>query len=223
MLLHGFGLRPSTYRATAEVLAARARVVIPDLFAVRGQWDYRRIVDGFTATLDHLGLEQVSLIGHSFGGAIELDFACRHPERVTELVFSDSLAVSAEWGLADEALRHPWEMLRLASVPAATAFFTQWATHPRQLVDAAWWAFRSRRDGQMQCVCEAGIPSHVLWANRDSILPQSDGREFAQRLNGTFTVARAPDGSPVDHDWMFEDPRLFVAHLLSLGLNALGS
>ena len=62
---------------------------------------------------------------------------------------------------------------------------------------------------------------HVLWANRDSILSQSDGREFAKRLNGTFTVASAPDGRPVDHDWMFESPHLFVAHLFSLDLLAL--
>lgn len=223
VLLHGFGMRPSTYRATAELLATRARVVVPDLFAIRGRWDYNRVLDAFVATLDHLGLEKVTVIGHSFGGAIELDFACRHPGKVTELVFSDTLAVSEEWGLADEALRRPWELVRLASVPAVTAFFSQWVTRPRQLAGAAWWAFRFRRQGLIECVGEAGISSHVLWASRDSILPQADGRAFAKQLDATFTVASAPDGRPVDHDWMFENPHLFAAHLADLDLHALRS
>lgn len=221
VLLHGFGMRPGTYRPTAVLLGRRARVVIPDLFAVRGRWRWRRVVDALEATLDGLGLDQVTMIGHSFGGGIELGLAARHPERVTELVFSDTLAVSAEWGLADEALRHPWGLMRLATAPAAAAFVSRWLLHPRQMVAAAWWGFRSEREGPIDAVVRAGIPAHVLWASRDSILPRSDGRAFAARLGASFTVARSLDGRPVDHDWMFQNPGLFVAHLQSLQLRAL--
>ena len=220
-LLHGFGMRPFVYRHTATLLAERSRVVVPDLFAQRGHWSYQRTVDAFVATLDHLEIERVSLLGHSFGGGIELGFACEHPERVVELVFSDTLAVSEEWGLADEALRRPWDLLRLATGPATAAFASQWLAHPFQLASAAWWGFRSRRDGPIADVAWAEIPAHVLWANRDSLLSRSDGAEFAEQLGATFTVARSPDGRPVDHDWMFVNPHLFVAHLLELGLHAL--
>jgi pimeloyl-ACP methyl ester carboxylesterase len=221
VVLHGFALRPATYRPLAELLAQRARVLVPDLFAVRGPWRYGRVLDAFTATLDHLGLDRVTMIGHSFGGGIELGFASHHPERVTELVFSDTLAVSQEWGLADEAARHPLGLLRLATAPAVAGFATSWLTHPRQLVDAAWWGFRSRRDADVARVAAAGIPAHVLWANRDSILTRSDGREFAERLRATFTVAAPDSGGPIDHDWMFQQPELFVADLDRLGLRAL--
>ncbi len=61
-----------------------------------------------TVSLDRLGLERVSMLGHSSGGGIELGFAVRHPERNVELVFSDTLAVSREWVLAREALSRPW-------------------------------------------------------------------------------------------------------------------
>ncbi len=223
VMLHGYGMRPVTYEPTAAILATGARVVVPDLFAVHGRWRYERVLDAFVATLDDLGLERVTLIGHSFGGGIELGFAAAYPDRVVELVFSDTLAVSEEWGLADEALRRPWGLLGLVTASAARSFASQWLAHPRQMVAAAWWGFRSERSGPIGVVAEAGIPAHVLWANRDSILPRSDGREFAQRLGATFTVARSADGHPVDHDWMFQDPQLFVAHLRSLGLRALGS
>ncbi len=220
MLLHGYGMRPFVYRHTAELMADRCRVLVPDLFDVRGRWDHGRVVGALAATLDEFGLGRVSVIGHSFGGGIELGFAARHPERVTELVFSDTLAVSEAWGLADEALRHPWGLLYLVTASATVAFASEWLAHPRQMAEAAWWGFRSTRDGPAEEVCEAGIPSHVLWASRDSILSRQDGEEFAKRLGATFTVARSPDGRPVDHDWMFQNPRLFVAHLLDLHLSA---
>ena len=78
------------------------------------------------STLDRLGLETVTMIGHSFGGGIELGFASAFPGRVEELVFSDTLAVSHEWGLADEAMRHPLRLLWLATpTPASAAKLTK--------------------------------------------------------------------------------------------------
>jgi hypothetical protein len=70
-------------------------------------------------------------------------------------------------------------------------------------------------------VAHDGIPAHVLWANRDSILSRSDGERFAQELDATFTVASAPDGRGLDHDWMFQQPDIFFEHLLGLGLKVL--
>jgi pimeloyl-ACP methyl ester carboxylesterase len=221
IVLHGYAMRPDTYLPLADLLAPRCRVVIPDLFAFRGRWRYPQVLDAFTATVDRLGLERVSLMGHSFGGGIELGFAARYPDRVAELVFSDTLAVSRQLGLADEVLRHPLGLFHLATPSAASAFARSWIEHPRQLVGAGWWGFRSVRDGESEACARAGIAAHVLWANRDSILSRSDGERFAGELNASFTVASAPDGRPIDHDWMFQEPELFLAHLEELKLHAL--
>ena len=221
VVLHGYAMRPDTYGRLAALLAPRCRVVVPDLFGFRGPWRYSSVLDAFTATLDRLGLDQVTLIGHSFGGGIELGFASGFPGRVVELVFSDTLAVSRELGLADEAMRHPLGLLGLATPVAAAAFARSWLTHPRQLVDAAWWGFTSDRDGTSDVCAQAGIRSHVLWANRDSILARRDGEQFARELGASFTVASAPDGRPIDHDWMFQEPELFMSHLEGLKLDAL--
>jgi len=221
VLLHGFAMRPDIYRRTAELLARRARVLVPDLFDVPAPWRSADVVEALITTVDDMGLERVTLIGHSFGGGIELGFAAARPWQVADLVFSDTLAVSDEWGLADEALRHPLGLARLATWPATASFVQSWVRYPRQMVDAAWWGFRSRRDGDIADIAEAALPSHVLWANRDSILSRADGERFAELLGATFTVASAPDGKPIDHDWMFQDPELFVAHVERLGLWAL--
>lgn len=220
VLLHGFAMRPATYGRLVGLLGERCRVVVPDLFAVRGRWRYEEVVDAFTATIDDLGLDQVSLLGHSFGGGIELGFASRFPDRVIELVFSDTLAASREWGLSTEAMRHPTRLLRLATPVAAAAFVRSWIDHPRQLIEAAWWGFTSGRECDAKSVARAGVPAYVLWANRDSLLSRSDGYRFAQELDATFTIASGPGRRPIDHDWMFQQPDIFLNHLNGLGLKA---
>ena len=222
VLLHGFAMQPRTYLPLARLLADRARVVIPAIFALPERWSFDHALECLELTLDDLGLGRVSLLGHSFGGGLELGLAARRPERVVECVFGDTLGVRERFGLAEEALRNPLGILGMASPPAAIAFFQSVVAHPVQLVSAALWGFASDREADIEAVVRAAIPCHVLWAERDTLLLRSDGREFARRLNATFTVAEPPPGyGHIDHDWMFDDPELFMAHLERLGLAAL--
>jgi pimeloyl-ACP methyl ester carboxylesterase len=222
VLLHGYAMQPETYLPLARLLADRARVVIPAIFALPERWSFDHAIECLELTVDDLGLDRMSLLGHSFGGGLELALAARHPERVVECVFSDTLADRREFRLAEEALRNPPRLLGMASVPAAEAFFKSFITHPLQLIRAAWWGFTSDRSDDIKKIVAADIPCHVLWAERDSILLRSDGKSFARALCGTFTVAsRPPDYGPIDHDWMFDDPELFESHLEELGLQVL--
>lgn len=215
-------MQPDTYVPMARLLADRARVVIPNLFALPDRWTFDHAVDCLELTLDELGMERVSLLGHSFGGGLELGLAARSPDRIAECVFSDTLGVSREFGLAREALSHPLADLRLATRRAVSAFFRSWVTHPVQLAAGALWAFTDDRSEEMEICAMAGIPCHVMWAERDTILNRRDGMEFARRLRATFTVAEGPPGyGPIDHDWMFDDPELFASHVEKLGLRAL--
>ena len=222
VLLHGFAMQPETYLPLARLLADRARVVIPAIFALPERWTFDHALECLELTMDDQRIERTSLLGHSFGGGLELAYAARHPDRVVECVFSDTLADRREFRLAEEALRDPPRLLGMASVPAAAAFFKSCLTHPVQLMRAAWWGFTSDRSGDInKCVAEE-IPCYVLWAERDSILLKRDGKAFARDLNATFTVATRPPGyGHIDHDWMFDDPELFESHLEELGLKVL--
>lgn len=220
LIFHGYGLLPRTYAKTAKLLAKRCRVIVPSLFDSHLRWDPNRVLDGLLETIDTLGFDRVTLIGHSFGGALELEFAARNLDRVTELVFVDTLAMSREWTLAREAL-HPVNLARMASPRAAIDFLTSWARHPAELIGAAWWSFMSDRTAEIQFVANAGMRSHVLWADRDGLLSRSDGEAFARALGASFTVVHSPKIGPIDHDWMFRNPRLFVSALEKLHLEAL--
>jgi pimeloyl-ACP methyl ester carboxylesterase len=221
VLLPGFALSPSTYRATAELLAAHWRVVVPDIYRVHGRWRFDDVVFRLTETIAELELGPVTLVGHSFAGGVELGYAVRHPQHVLELVFVDTLAMAREGPLAEEAMRHPVRLLWMATPSAAVSFGGTVLTHPRQVAQAAWWGFRSSRRGESRRVAALGLSAHVLWANRDSLLSRQDGIAFARELNASFTVADSAGGKPVDHDWIYRHPKLFVDHLARLDLVAL--
>jgi pimeloyl-ACP methyl ester carboxylesterase len=103
----------------------------------------------------------------------------------------------------------------------AASFARTAVGHPRQVAQAAWWGFRSGRSADIERVAQADLPAHVLWANRDSLLSRTDGREFAQGMHASFTIVDGAGGKPVDHDWMYRHPRLFVDYLRKLDLVAL--
>jgi pimeloyl-ACP methyl ester carboxylesterase len=218
VLLHGFAMQPETYLPLARLLADRVRVVIPAIFELPGGWRYTKALSLLESTLDDLQLDRVTLLGHSFGGGLELGLASHHPGRVVECVFADTLGLHTRFDLAGEAMHHPVRILGMASRPAAEAFARSWATHPVQLVESALWGFASDREPDIERIRRAGIPCHVMWASRDSLLARSSGLDFARKLNASFTVAARPK---VDHDWMFDDPDLFARQLATLGLRAL--
>jgi o-succinylbenzoate---CoA ligase len=71
-------------------LAERSRVVLVDrrgsgdsIMAVPGSVPVPRHVADVIAILDHVGVERVVLIGHSYGGVVALETAARHPDRVS--------------------------------------------------------------------------------------------------------------------------------------------
>lgn len=106
LLLHGSGPGVSAWanwRLVLPALAEQRRVLAPDLvgfgFTDRpaGQaYTLDNWVAHAIGFLDALGLEQVDLVGNSFGGALSLALAIRHPSRVRRLVLMGSAGVPFE-------------------------------------------------------------------------------------------------------------------------------
>jgi 2-hydroxymuconate-semialdehyde hydrolase len=103
LLIHGSGPGVSAWanwRLTIPALARQARVIAPDMagfgFSDRPA-GYSYTMDGWVAQavglLDALGIERTDLVGNSFGGALALALAIRHPQRVRRLVLMGSVGV----------------------------------------------------------------------------------------------------------------------------------
>ena len=106
LMIHGSGPGVSAWanwRLVMPALATQARVIAPDMagfgFSARPEgYDYT--MDNWVAqavgVLDALDIEQTDLVGNSFGGALALALAIRHPQRVRRLVLMGSVGVRFE-------------------------------------------------------------------------------------------------------------------------------
>jgi 3-oxoadipate enol-lactonase len=94
VLLHALGESSSDWAPVAEALAPTWRVYAPDLRGHGGSdWPGSYTIEQLTADLaaflDALGLDQVTLGGHSMGGPPAYLYTARHPGRVVRLVLED--------------------------------------------------------------------------------------------------------------------------------------
>ncbi|WP_375741407.1 alpha/beta fold hydrolase [Pseudomonas boanensis] len=104
LLIHGSGpgvTAWANWRGVIPALAQRARVIAPDMLGFGyTQCPAGRALDPdawvgqLIGLLDALDIAQVSVVGNSFGGAIALALAHRHPERVRRLVLMGAVGVS---------------------------------------------------------------------------------------------------------------------------------
>ncbi len=115
VFIHGSGPGVTAYanwRLSLPLMADRFHCYAPDMagfgFTERRDGDTYGLqvwVDQVLGFIDALGLERVSLVGNSFGGAIALRFAVDHPGRVDKLVLMGSVGVAFE---ITEALDAAW-------------------------------------------------------------------------------------------------------------------
>src|SRR3954471_9756657 len=120
LLLHGIGNSAQTWAGVIEKLAAQHTVLAPDLLGhgssdkPRGDYSIAGYANGMRDLLSVLDLEQVTVVGHSLGGGIALQFAYQFPERCERLVLVGSGGLGPELSAG----------LRLASLPGAEAVLT---------------------------------------------------------------------------------------------------
>ena len=56
-----------------------------------GAYSIDLLIEDLEGVRRHLGVSQIALVGHSFGGLLALEYAARYPERVSRLVFAAGL------------------------------------------------------------------------------------------------------------------------------------
>jgi len=106
LLLHGSGpgvTAWANWRLNIPILAQGRRVVAPDMVGFgyterpHGiQYSLDTWVEHGIAFLDALEIEQADVIGNSYGGALALAMAIRHPHRVRRLVLMGAAGVQFE-------------------------------------------------------------------------------------------------------------------------------
>ncbi len=124
LLQHGWPQHWWSWREVIAELGEEYRVLCPDMrgFGWSGQpadGDFRkaRVADDLVALLDVLGLEQVRLVGHDWGGWAVIVAGLEAPTRFSSVL---AMSVGHPWAPPAVGLKHGWRMAY--QIPLAAPF-----------------------------------------------------------------------------------------------------
>jgi pimeloyl-ACP methyl ester carboxylesterase len=115
LLIHGIGDCCDTWKEVIPGLARDHTVIAPDLLGhgrsdkPRADYSVAAYANGMRDLISVLGVDRVTVVGHSLGGGVAMQFAYQYPERCERLVLVSSGGVCPEVN----------PLLRLASAPNA--------------------------------------------------------------------------------------------------------
>jgi len=124
LLIHGMAGTCENWREVIEPLARHHTVIAPDLpghgLSAGGPGDYSlgNLASGLRDLLLVLGHERATLVGHSLGGGIAMQFSYQFPEMVERLVLVSSGGLGLEVS----------PVLRAAALPGADLFIAATAS-----------------------------------------------------------------------------------------------
>jgi pimeloyl-ACP methyl ester carboxylesterase len=124
LLLHGIGSSRSTWKPVLPAFARQFTVVAPDLLGhgdsakPRADYSIGGFANGMRDLLGVLGMERVTVVGHSFGGGVAMQFAYQFPERTERVVLEASGGLGREVTPLLRALTLPGARQTLAAIDA---------------------------------------------------------------------------------------------------------
>lgn len=126
LLIHGIGDSSATWAELIPGLARNHTVIAPDLLGhgasdkPRADYSVAAYANGMRDLLGVLGIERATLVGHSLGGGVAMQFAYQYPERTERLVLVSTGGVGGEVTPVLRAASLPGAELMLAALTLPT-------------------------------------------------------------------------------------------------------
>ncbi len=215
VLLHGLNDSHLTWSRVTPDLARDRRVLTPDLPGYglserpNASYELRWHARVIASWLEALGLEQIDLVGHSFGGGVGLVMLLECPQRIRRLVLVASGGLGREVNFALRLASLPGvvehlgqrfmalgtrmmlhgqragfsrrEIAELCAMNASAGSARAFARTVRDVVD---WRGQRRTFFQRSSELSQIPPMAVFWGSRDTVIPPSHGRAFAEQVEG---------------------------------------
>lgn len=241
--LNGVMATTATWAPICALASPHHRVILVDF---RDQGRSSRLGSGYRAErhcddlielFDRLGIDQLDVLGVSYGGHVAITFAHRHARRVRRLVLASITArpaprlraVGAEWeAIASE--RDPDRLFEACNPHVYARDFLERHGEllrerqrgARHLLDEAWFeaflrlAASARDFDHLDDLAAIAAPTLLVCGDADTLTPPEQMFAMADRIPDCTALA-IPRGG---HGVMMEQPRAFAAAVL--GFLALG-
>lgn len=210
LLLHGWPLGPSVFRRLVPLLAARFRVLVPDL---TGGGSLSEQTGAVLELLDALGVDRVAVVGHSHGGGIAQLLAMRG--RADALVLIDPVA----FDVAPPEDLEPRAFVERGSVEFASlpepdlAAYLEAPSRPSPGLDPALLDVG-------QAMADSDIPVLLLWGEDDPFVDIHVAERLGDALPGS-ALGVVPDSGHLLLDDAFDSVGVLIAeHLRARFLGA---
>jgi pimeloyl-ACP methyl ester carboxylesterase len=247
LAVHGIASDSQAWRAALPLLARRATVIAPDLpghgasAKAPGDYSLGSLASSLRDLLVKLGHERATLVGHSLGGGVAMQFSYMFPERTERLVLVSSGGLGRSVNPLLRAATLPGSELAIAAtIGPITALGRAAAAAARRLglrfspdlgEVGRGFATLADREGRMafldtlrsvvnfsgqrvdasdRLYLASGMPTLLLWGERDPIIPAGHGRRAQERMPGSRLVTFADSG----HFPQIDDPHRFAATVL---------
>ncbi|WP_406144321.1 alpha/beta fold hydrolase [Streptomyces sp. NBC_01012] len=122
LLIHGIGDSSETWAEVIPELARHHTVIAPDLLGhgasdkPRADYSVAAYANGIRDLLGVLGIERATLVGHSLGGGVAMQFAYQYPERTDRLVLVSAGGVGRDVNPVLRAVSLPGADLMLSTL-----------------------------------------------------------------------------------------------------------
>ncbi|MEV0025931.1 alpha/beta hydrolase [Streptomyces atroolivaceus] len=122
LLVHGIGDSSATWAEVIPGLARRHTVIAPDLLGhgasdkPRADYSVAAYANGVRDLLGVLGIERATLVGHSLGGGVAMQFAYQYPEHTDRLILVSAGGVGREVNPVLRAVSLPGADLMLSTL-----------------------------------------------------------------------------------------------------------
>ncbi|WP_158716113.1 alpha/beta fold hydrolase [Streptomyces sp. NRRL B-24720] len=223
--IHGAGVSSREFRPFVEALGHHHdawTVDLPGFGASAGPpkpLDLRALADAVAEWLSAVGMDQVVLLGGSFGCQVAVDVAVRHPARIAGLVLVGPTVDAAARGFVRQLLRwmrnSPHEQLSM--LPLNLADYRD--AGMRRVVGAFSESLRDRIEDKLPHVL---VPTLVVRGAEDRLVPQ----EWAEEVTRFLPAGRLAVVPKSGHMVPYRRPGLLarlVTEFLAHDLGAIGS
>ena len=210
LLIAGLASDSRSWQPVRDGLAERFTLIMPDNRGVgRSSQEcvtsIDLIADDCFALIQHLGMENVNLLGHSMGGMVAMSYAVRYPSALNKLIVVSSAPQNSarnnqlfsDWATSSSAGQDRFAWFRSIFYWIFTAHFfnnLQMVNEAvRWLVEDAWPQSSQAFRRQVEAIaawdatvdlCRISSPTCIITGNKDILFPMEDSLQLTELIPG---------------------------------------